>query len=112
MPEPVKESLDSFPIWKPLRKTKSMFNSRNFRERLHALRIASSGFTKRKDVREIIFNRDNRKCKICNSTNNLEIDHVISVYAVAKGFLPINMLNTEINLQTLCHKCNLSKPVV
>jgi len=53
------------------------------------------------ELRNIIFKRDNYKCKNCGSEKNLVIDHIIPF---SKGGI------TEIdNLQTLCKKCNKEK---
>ena len=53
------------------------------------------------EVRNMIFERDNYKCKICSSKENLVIDHITPF---SKGGV------TEINnLQTLCKKCNKEK---
>jgi len=52
-------------------------------------------------IRNRIFKRDNYKCKICGSKDDLVIDHIIPF---SKGGI------TEINnLQTLCKSCNSKK---
>ena len=52
-------------------------------------------------MRFAILARDHHRCRICGSTRNLEIDHIIPI---AKGG------KTKFdNLQTLCHKCNVKK---
>jgi 5-methylcytosine-specific restriction endonuclease McrA len=109
MARPNKEGLDYFPKWRIHNYTLLKFNSIDFKTRYKALRNASSGFIKRKDVRDIIFKRDNYKCVICGGNKNLTIDHIISVWQVAKDNFPISLLNTEKNLRTLCQKCNFSK---
>lgn len=52
-------------------------------------------------VKRIVYNRDNGKCTLCNSTTNLEYDHVIPF---SKGGS-----TTELNIQLLCRSCNRSK---
>ncbi|MCX7277694.1 MAG: HNH endonuclease signature motif containing protein, partial [Burkholderiales bacterium] len=58
-------------------------------------------------LREKIKNRDNFTCKICSLSTSqeknllLEIDHIIPL---SKGGI-----TAEVNLQTLCWKCNRSK---
>lgn len=52
-------------------------------------------------LRFLIYKRDNNRCRICGSTNNLEIDHI---YPISKGGK-----STPDNLQTLCHRCNVKK---
>ena len=54
-------------------------------------------------IRNRIFKRDDYKCKICGSKDNLIIDHIIPF---SKGGI------TEIdNLQTLCKNCNSKKGI-
>lgn len=77
--------------------------------RYKALRNSSSAFINRKDVRDAIFSRDDYKCVVCGSSDNLQIDHIHSVYSVLKKKYPIEKLNSEENLRTLCRHCNLSK---
>lgn len=48
-----------------------------------------------------VMERDGRRCRLCSSTDRLEIDHVIPV--VHGG------TNEESNLQVLCWKCNNGK---
>ena len=51
--------------------------------------------------RNFIFDRDGRKCLACQSTQDLQVDHVIPF---SRGG------NTSPdNLQTLCKKCNIKK---
>ena len=52
-------------------------------------------------MRFFILDRDHHRCKMCGSTRNLEIDHIIPI---AKGGK-----STPNNLQVLCHKCNKKK---
>jgi 5-methylcytosine-specific restriction enzyme A len=67
------------------------------------LRDRASNYTKRTQVREFIFKRDNYKCVLCGSGENLQVDHIISVYKGGQ--------NRICNLQTLCISCNAGKPV-
>jgi 5-methylcytosine-specific restriction endonuclease McrA len=98
-----------FPHWSPQRYTWKKFKNPDFKVRYTALRNASSNFTKRQDVREYILNKCNHKCAQCGSNENLQIDHIVSVYQCAIGELPANKLNTSDNLQILCFRCNAGK---
>lgn len=109
MPRPIKEGLDYFPKWNPQRATINKINSIDFEIRYKALRYSSSGFIHRSDVRNIIFKRDGYKCVLCRGKNNLQVDHIISIWKVAKKQFPIESLNTDTNLQTLCKNCNERK---
>lgn len=51
--------------------------------------------------RPIIFRRDEYRCRLCGSSEDLEVDHIIPI---ARGGL-----NRSDNLQTLCRTCNRSK---
>ena len=109
MARPEKEGLDYFPQWKPHMATVSRLGSSDKNVRYKALRNSSSGFIKRSDVRDYVFSRDGYKCVYCGSREHLQVDHIISVYAVLNGKLPIDDLNRAENLQTLCIRCNASK---
>lgn len=98
-----------FPIWKPHRTTKQAFANSDFKRRYKALRNSSSGFIERKDVREYIIKKYDGKCYLCGSSENLQVDHVTSVYRCAVNEYPIDKLNTEENLALICLKCNCSK---
>jgi len=67
------------------------------------LRNEASNYIKRPAVREFILQRDNYKCVYCGSTENLQIDHIKSVYSGGE--------NSIDNLQTLCRSCNTGKLV-
>ena len=58
-----------------------------------------SGITK--DLREIVLKRDEHKCQVCGSIDELTIDHIISF---SKGGS-----NHPDNLQVLCKTCNIKK---
>jgi len=64
-------------------------------------RSQASNYTKRPEVRARIFARDNYRCVECGSTENLTIDHIISVYRGGT--------DEDTNLQTLCNSCNARK---
>lgn len=97
------------PVWNPTRITKNKLNSVDFYTRYNALRSSSCNFTKRKDVRTYIFSRDGYKCCNCGSTQDLTIDHIISVLDKALSGKEILKTNSPDNLQTLCLKCNSGK---
>lgn len=98
-----------FPKWNPQRTTLRMCGSSNYRERYTALRNSSSAFIARKDVREYLFKKYNHKCYLCGSTEDLQIDHIVSVYRFAYERIPAELLNSEDNLAAICKKCNLAK---
>lgn len=100
---------NSFPKWKPQRFSIRRFKSEVFEEWYNALRNSSHAFIGRKDVRDYIFKKYNNKCYICGSSENLQIDHIISIWRFAKERIPFSMLNSEENLAAICLKCNSSK---
>jgi len=106
MARPQKDGLDYFPLWKPQRKTEKRIQSSDFRLRYTVLRNSSSGFINRKDVRGYLLTKFNNKCVLCGAKENLQIDHIISVYLCAKGLIGVNDLNQEKNLTILCKSCN------
>ena len=53
------------------------------------------------DIRTKVLKRANYKCEKCDSTENLEIDHIL---AISKGGS-----SAEENLQVLCRPCNRKK---
>lgn len=108
MARPNKIGLDYFPEWKPQIATERKFRHSNFRVRYTALRNSSSAFIKRDDVRQHIFSKYGYCCYLCGSTRNLQIDHIVSVYA-AKDNRLIEVLNKENNLRPICTSCNSSK---
>lgn len=67
------------------------------------LRNEASNYIKRPMVREFILKRDGYKCIYCGSTENLQIDHIKSVYSGGENKIE--------NLQTLCKSCNTRKQV-
>lgn len=98
-----------FPKWNPQYYTKQRFGSSDFNIRYKALRNSSSGFIKRKDVRKIIYNKYNGKCYLCGNNENLQIDHIVSVYKCALNEFPVELLNSEDNLALICRRCNSAK---
>lgn len=98
-----------FPSFNPQKITLSRILNSNFRIRYKALRSASSGFISRKEVRLFILNRDKNQCIECGNTDNLQIDHIISVYQYALSGIDFMKLNLPDNLCCLCYKCNASK---
>lgn len=102
-------SVEEFPKWKPQRFTWMKIISLMGKEAFKSLRSSSSDFIANKKVRKYIFNRDNNKCVFCGLKENLQIDHIVSVYRAFCGELSLEKLNTKDNLQTLCKKCNAGK---
>jgi len=109
MARPIKNTVDYFPQWRPKRLTSFLFVFGDERLKYKTIRSSSSSFTQRKDVRDFIFKRDNYQCVLCGSKENLQLDHIHSIYQVANNLYPIELLNTEENLRTLCKKCNAGK---
>ena len=103
--------MGDMPKWNPTYKTRKRLRSEDFYERYNALRFSSLNFTKHKDVRAYIFNRDGGKCVKCGSTERPTIDHIKSVYYMAWHPEHIFETNDEQNLQTLCLRCNSGKKV-
>lgn len=67
------------------------------------LRNQASNYIKRPSVRKYILERDEYKCVYCGSKENLQIDHIISVFSGGQ--------NKICNLQILCRSCNAAKTV-
>lgn len=82
---------------------------KEFNKLKNQFRNSCGGFIARPDVREIIFSRDNYKCKYCGSTENLTVDHIIPVAKVIYGDISPAIINSRENLQTLCSSCNSKK---
>jgi len=106
MARPIKEG---FPKWNPQRTTIFVINLSDIKLKYKKLRNSSSAFIKRKDVKDYIFKRDNYKCVLCGGKKNLQVDHIHSVWEVVHNKYPLELLNTEGNLQILCKKCNAGK---
>lgn len=64
-------------------------------------RSRASNYTKRPEVRQRIFLRDNNRCVECGSIQDLTVDHIISIYRGGT--------DDDDNLQTLCNHCNAGK---
>lgn len=109
MARPTKQGIDYFPLWKPQRTIELKFSFSDFRIRFKAIRNSSSAFIKKENVRRIVFKEDGFKCVFCGSNKDITIDHIVSVYRVARGNYPIEKLNVRDNLQTLCSLCNAGK---
>lgn len=58
-------------------------------------------FTRKPEIRSIVFSRNNFKCVKCGSAEFLTVDHIIPVYCGGENDLD--------NLQTLCMSCNSRK---
>lgn len=64
-------------------------------------RSRASNYTKKPEVRQRIFLRDNYRCVQCGSIEDLTVDHIISIYRGGT--------DDDDNLQTLCNRCNAGK---
>jgi len=98
-----------FPIWRLHWWNEKNLYSGNTKIRAKTIRNSSSAFIAKQSVRNYIFSRDNYQCKLCGSKDNLQVDHIISVYHAINNKIPIDKLNSESNLQTLCKDCNIQK---
>lgn len=92
-------------IFTPMERNLSRAKNKGPKQLKKYIRNTSSNYIKRERVRSFIFNRDGYKCVKCGSSENLQIDHIISVYRIG---LKANNIN---NLQVLCRKCNAGKEV-
>lgn len=73
------------------------------------LRGCGNNYISREEVREYVFNKYNHKCIECGSEEQLQIDHIISIYQVFKKKHTLEEINNLSNLQTLCKSCNSRK---
>ncbi|MDW0113805.1 HNH endonuclease signature motif containing protein [Sporosarcina saromensis] len=73
------------------------------------LRNCGSNYIKRLEVRQCILDKYHHQCAECKATQNLQVDHIISVYQGWKQGLDIEVINTLENLQILCRSCNAGK---
>lgn len=64
-------------------------------------RNKASNYTKKPEVRRAVFSRDGYACVECGATENLTVDHILSVVRGGSNHLS--------NLQTLCRSCNSKK---
>ena len=78
--------------WCPSKETRMNYLKRRHQADYHI---------KKPEVREYIFSRDNHQCVECSSSEDLTIDHIISVYQGGS--------DNDDNLQTLCNRCNAGK---
>jgi len=107
MARPTKQ--EYFPKWNPQNHTWNRINSLNKKDAIKALRNSSGGFIKNTHVRLAILKKCDYKCVVCGSKDNLQVDHIISVYLASKFRFLLDILNTKENLQILCNSCNASK---
>ena len=110
MARPERNNVDYFPKWNPTKKLLLKLDSDfiDRKESFKCFRGSCSAFISRNDVRTYLLDKYSNECVLCNSTENLQIDHILSVH---KHFL-FNMFyecNIESNLQVLCRTCNTSK---
>ena len=97
------------PVWYPSRKTISkMYDNMSESKAEYAFRQSSSALVYRSDVRKIVFDNWNNKCAYCESTSNLQVDHIVSVHRCFKD-KRLRYCNSIENLQILCRSCNAAK---
>jgi len=65
----------------------------------------------RPEFKEYIFARDNHKCVICGSGEDLTVEHKIPVYRGGSDNSEFALMGNfwAYNLQTLCKRCNSGK---
>ncbi len=88
---------------------KNKIDSHDSKKRYKAMRNISDVFIKRVDVRTMIMDKCDSKCTECGATDNLTVDHIISVYDCSIGKCEFEFLNSYDNLQILCRSCNSKK---
>lgn len=98
-------------IYKKMHKNIARAKTKGEKHYKSYLRSCANNFIGRKKVREFILNRDQHKCVYCGKNEDLQIDHIISVYRVWKDNIPLETINHLDNLQTLCRTCNSRKEV-
>ena len=102
-------NLLKFPSWNPNAATLiTIFGWPQDGLNFKVFRSSCSYFISKPDVRKIVFQKNDNKCCDCGSINDLQIDHIKSVYHCFRNDL-IWFCNTEKNLQTLCFNCNSKK---
>jgi len=98
-----------FPLWNPNRRFVLLLDDYiDKKEAFKKFRSSSSGFISNKTLRDVLLVKFNNKCVLCNSAEQLQIDHIESVLSCFNRE-KFNFCNTEDNLQVLCKKCNTSK---
>lgn len=102
---------DKFPRCRICFDTARKLQSKDFRIRYKTLRNVSDYFISKESVRRYIFKHKGRKCYLCGSTEDLQIDHKISVCKGALEGIPYNEINSYENLMPVCRRCNSAKRV-
>lgn len=101
-----------FPPWNCQYPTVTRFKDRDRKVRMKALRISSSAFISRSDVREYIFGHKGSRCYICGADAD-QIDHKKPVYEYAcmesEEIKDFSTLNSYENLFPICRHCNASR---
>lgn len=95
-------------IYEPT-KNLSRAKSKGEKSYIKYLRSCGQTFISRQEVREFVFSKDNYKCVECDTSENLQVDHIVSIYRVFKDGIDIREINNIDNLQTLCGSCNSRK---
>ena len=70
-------------------------------DKIKERRREAQNYIKRRWFRKMIFEKKGAFCQICKSTENLSLDHKISVCGGGK--------DTVRNIQVLCLPCNIRK---
>jgi len=91
----------------PQDKTLTKLSSKDFKIRYKAYRSIASQYIHKKQVRDFYLNKST-VCKFCGATENLHIDHIISVYTCAQEIIDCKCMNCEKNLRVLCGSCNMA----
>ncbi len=95
-----------FPVWKPTKHLRDKLDSIEIKSLYKAIRINASSFIRNPKVRRLILEKSNYKCVICGSPDNLQIDHIKSVWSFINKIQKLPELNAYDNLQLLCQSCN------
>jgi 5-methylcytosine-specific restriction endonuclease McrA len=99
----------NFPTWEMTKMVRfHLFDGMDRKLAYKKFRNSCGNFISKKVVRTYVLEKFNYKCFYCDSVNNLQVDHIVSVY---RCFWNNNYdyCNTEINLQILCRSCNVRK---
>jgi 5-methylcytosine-specific restriction endonuclease McrA len=103
--------MHDLPIWKPSQHLMILLGGDALRRQSFlAFRASSNAYIQKPKIRAYIMKKYNNECYLCESTDYLQIDHIVSV---SQCFRENNLekCNTPQNLQVLCRSCNASKSV-
>lgn len=96
-------------IYRPMRRNLSRAKNKGEKAYKKYLRGCGDNYISRVEVRNYVFQEDNYKCVLCGSKEELQVDHITSVYKGWKSDIQLEVINSLDNLQTLCKPCNAGK---